>query len=228
MGVSGPKSPAKAAAPAGVVRPAATPGSTAVDPAIDAKAAGIGTTDAVTSKTVDASVIHGPTAAAQATLPNIPESFPIGALSELDARGLTGQTFMLDGGSLRGMKLVVRRVVDGEQPGFEITFKVCSSKLPALLKTLRSRKAKPGPMEFQGAELGEDGVAHFDKKTASLSPGSTHAAPETDSERDKWTLAHSAAKGSGEVEPVHTSTVSGSRAGSFGELRLSEIIITPG
>ena len=83
---------------------------------------------------IDAAALSGPTAVAtNAALSSITEVFPTDALSKVDGKGLSGSTYMLDGGSLRGLKLQVRRVKDGDQPGFELIFQVTADKLPGLL-----------------------------------------------------------------------------------------------
>ena len=147
--------------------------------------------------------IHGPvTSAGATTLPGIPESFPVAALSKLDAKGVQGDSFMLDAGSLRGLKLQVRRVVDGEDKGFEVVFKVHPAKLAKLLKTMEDRKAERGGVVFRGCDTNDDGLCEYNDKKSEISSSGTHAPKDIDSAAKKWALQLDGPKG-GSVEVVH-------------------------
>lgn len=141
-------------------------------------------------------------AKATTTLPNIGEVFPIGALSEIDGKGLGGQSFMLDGGSLRGLKLQIRRIKDGDQPGFEIVFQLTEDKIPAALERMKTKEAKPAAASFRGATLGEDGIAKYTEATGTIGTGSSHSPPDLNSSSSSWALALEDPKG-GKIDMVH-------------------------
>lgn len=152
---------------------------------------------------VDTTAISGPQAVAAAqSLPRIPEAFPIGALDKLDAKGLQGQTFMLDAGSLRGMKLQIRRVQDGDEKGFDVLFKVHPNKLDKLLEAMDKREAKACGLVFRGLELDADGVAKYTSASGQISSSGTHAPSDLDTNAAKWVKKADGPKG-GTIEVVH-------------------------
>ena len=67
------------------------------------------------SSKAQTNLIEGPDTVGATSMANIPEAFPLNDLGQLEARGLAGQTFLLDGGALKGMKLQIRRVIDGDR-----------------------------------------------------------------------------------------------------------------
>ncbi|MBI4815111.1 MAG: hypothetical protein HY791_02560 [Deltaproteobacteria bacterium] len=136
------------------------------------------------------------------SIPGVSETFPVQALESLDAKGLSGQTFMLDGGSLRGLKLRTRRIIDGDKPGFEILFKLTSSKIPGLLEKLDKAGASTTDLSFRGLELGEDGVAKLNAAKGVISTSSTHAPPDLDNTATKWVRRLEDQKG-GVIEVVN-------------------------
>jgi len=147
--------------------------------------------------------LAGPQALSEAqTLPRIAETFPVDALDKLVAKGVQGQTFMLDAGSLRGMKLQVRRVMDDGEPGFELMFKVHPSKLEGLLETMKKNEAKDCALVFRGAEVGEDGIAKFTSASGQISNSGTHAPSDMDTNASKWVLKADGTKG-GTIEVAH-------------------------
>ena len=107
--------------------------------------------------------------------------FPVSALDQIDGKGLSGQTFMLDGGSLRGLKLQIRRVKDGDQPGFEVVFQLTEDKLVGALERMKAKNATTAGASFRGAELGEDGVTKYTSKTGTIGTGSSHSPPDLNS-----------------------------------------------
>lgn len=151
---------------------------------------------------VDTSAIEGPSTVGAASVPGIAESFPVAALEKLAAKGVRGDTFMLDAGSLRGLELMVRRVKDGDEVGFEIMFKLHESKLGALLKQLENKEAKSAPVVFRGAEEDEDGIARYTAATSEISTSSTHAPKDIDGKPKQWALVIDGPKG-GKLEVVH-------------------------
>ncbi|MBI2375204.1 MAG: hypothetical protein HYV07_14505 [Deltaproteobacteria bacterium] len=132
---------------------------------------------------------------AQQTLPEISETFPIQALEKLGAKGIRGQTFMLDGGSLRGLKLRVRRVMDGGTPGFELSFRVTPSKIAPLMKKLEKAGAKRTELAFRGLDLGPDGIARFTSIRGSLSSSGTHTPSDIETNASQWVQKLEAPKG---------------------------------
>lgn len=152
---------------------------------------------------IDASALTGPTAVApKPALGNIPEVFPIDALSKVDGKGLSGSTYMLDGGSLRGLKLQVRRVKDGDQPGFELVFMVTADKLPGLLQRVKDKGGQPGPATFRGTELDEQGLTKYTATKGTIGTGYSHKPPDIDSSPDAWMLSVDDPKGA-KLEVVH-------------------------
>jgi len=150
-----------------------------------------------------AAKINGPTAvSAAATLTGIAEAFPIDALSKIDGKGLGGTTFLLDGGSLRGLKLQMRRVVDGDQSGFELSFQLTEGKLGGLLDRLKQKDAKSGAITFRGAELDDKGVAKLTSQVTTITSSSTHAPKNLSSNASAWALSLTDAKG-GKISVVH-------------------------
>lgn len=151
-----------------------------------------------------AKAVDGPT-----TIPGVRESFPITNLTKITGKGRSGDSFMLDGGALAGMKLQVRRVLDGEQAGFELVFKVASKEQARLLGAMKKRGGKVGPLEFRGADLGDDGIVRLNDKNGSVSEDSSYA-PSDMSDNDEWvTTVHD--KGGGIVELVHADAAHAAR-----------------
>jgi hypothetical protein len=152
---------------------------------------------------IDAAALTGPTAvAAKPALGNIPEVFPIDALSKVDGKGLSGSTYMLDGGSLRGLKLQVRRVKDGDQPGFELVFMVTADKLPGLLQRVKDKGGKAGPATFRGTELDEQGLTKYTATKGTIGTGYSHKPPDIDGSPDAWMVSVDDPKGA-KLEVVH-------------------------
>jgi hypothetical protein len=152
---------------------------------------------------IDAAALTGPTAVApKAMLGNIPEIFPIDALSKIDGKGLSGSTYMLDGGSLRGLKLQVRRVKDGDQPGFELVFMVTADKLPGLLQRVKDKGGTAGPATFRGTELDEQGLTKYTATKGTIGTGYSHNPPDIDSSPNTWAFAVDDPKGA-KLEVVH-------------------------
>jgi len=108
---------------------------------------------------------------------------------------------MLDAGSLRGLKLQIRRVKDEDKSGFEVLFRLTDSKIEGLEKRLIDKGAKRGSVIFRGAEEGDDGVCRYTANKALISTSSTHAPPDIDSNAKNWALSMTAAKG-GDIELV--------------------------
>lgn len=158
-------------------------------------------TDGVDLKTIDARRLEGPNTIALSTVPGIQESFPLHDLSLLDARGLAGQAFMLDGGSLKGLGLRARRVSVNGKPGFEISGRLTSAKLGPTLAAFTKRNAKPGPIRFDAARVGDDGVAQRSAKSAELSVGGSNMAPDTEGKASEWAQTLTGPKG-GTIELV--------------------------
>lgn len=152
---------------------------------------------------ISKSALSGPEkVASPPTVQGIAESFPVKALQKLEAKGIGGQTFMLDAGSLRGLKLEVRRVRDGTESGFELMFQLTESKLPALVEALKQQGASSVPLEFRELQLGEDGIATYGPARSQLSSSSTHAPKDLDGNAAQWALKLEGAKG-GTLEVVH-------------------------
>lgn len=147
--------------------------------------------------------LAGPEAVPSApSVKGVAESFPVTALGKLEAKGVSGQTFLLDAGSLRGLKLQVRRVLDAGAPGFELMFQLTGSKLPPLLDAMKQKGASAVPLEFREVVLGEDGVATYGAAKAQVSTSSTHAPKDLDSQAAQWVWKLEGAKG-GTLEVVH-------------------------
>ncbi|MBI4815584.1 MAG: hypothetical protein HY791_04980 [Deltaproteobacteria bacterium] len=157
-------------------------------------------TDSVAVNAAKAAV-SGPVVPAKVSLAGVPEQFPIADLSKLEAKGLAGQVFMLDGGALRGQKLEVRRVKDGEEPGFEILLRLAPEKIAALEESLTKAGGSKCSVEFRGLELGPDGTATYTAAKGALAAGSTHAPKDLDSAATQWATRASSPKG-GSVEVV--------------------------
>lgn len=150
-----------------------------------------------------AAALAGPGAVAKpSTLATVGETFPVDALSKIEGKGVSGQTFMLDGGSLRGLKLQVRRVKDGEQPGFEIIFQLTEDKLKGALERLETKGSTPGSVTFRGVEVGEDGIAKYTASTGTIGTGSSHSPPDLDSSATTWSRSVEDTKG-GRIDMVH-------------------------
>ncbi|MBI2377797.1 MAG: hypothetical protein HYV07_27595 [Deltaproteobacteria bacterium] len=132
---------------------------------------------------------------AAASLKSVPEQFPVGNLGSLEAKGLAGQAFLLDGSALRGQKLEVRRVKDGDQRGFEILFKLSPEKIAGLEEALGKNGGTKGAVEFRGLELGADGIATYTAGKGALSASSTHAPKDLDQAAAKWATKANAPKG---------------------------------
>ncbi len=145
---------------------------------------------------VASAALKGPALAPEGpSMATIPEAFPIDALSEIHGKGVSGDTFLLDGGSLRGLKLQVRRVVDGKQPGFELTFQLTPGKLDGLLERMKLKGAEATSTAFRGVVTGDDGIAKYTDQVATITSSSTHAPPDLDSNASAWTLRFTDGKG---------------------------------
>lgn len=139
---------------------------------------------------------------AATTVPGIPEEFPITALSKLEAKGAQGQTFMLDAGALRGLKLQIRRVKDGAEPGFELMLQLTAGRLTGLLERMDKAGAATGGVTFRGVDVGEDGIATYNSNNSTISSSSTHAPPDLNSNANTWARSLDGTKG-GKVEVVN-------------------------
>ena len=190
-----------------------TPPPTTTTPIVDTPAADVAvagnkkkapvtTVDSIKAPAIDTTALNGPTAVSKASLGSIPEAFPIDALSKIDGKGVSGTTFMLDGGSLRGLKLQVRRVVDGEQPGFELTFQLTEDKLKGMMERMNTKEAKSGSVAFRGVALNDQGVSKYTDQVATVSGSGTHSPPDLDSNASSWQLAVDDAKGA-KISVVH-------------------------
>lgn len=192
------------------LKPAAAPKSHASSPAAKAKAKPKATTASTATKKLsvaataaaleDAKVLSaalkGPALAPEGpSIATIPEAFPIDALSAIQGKGVSGDTYLLDGGSLRGLKLQIRRVVDGTQPGFELTFQLTPGKLDGLLERMKLKGAEATSTTFRGVVTGDDGIAKYTDQVATITSSSTHAPPDLDSNASAWTLRFTDAKG---------------------------------
>lgn len=164
-----------------------------------AKLSAAGLTAAAAAPTAPAAptaLVQGPGKVATATVvPGVAEVFPLDALSKVDGKGLSGTTFRLDGGSLRGQKLQIRRVVDAGKPGFELVFQLTEGKLPALIERAEAQGAKPTGVDFRSAELDKDGRASLGPKAATLEQSGTHAPPDLGDSASTWALSLTDAKG---------------------------------
>ncbi|MFO0726235.1 MAG: hypothetical protein U1E65_20795 [Myxococcota bacterium] len=140
--------------------------------------------------------LHGPVAVPEGpALATIPEAFPIDALSAIQGKGMSGDTFLLDGGSLRGLKLQIRRIKDGDQPGLELAFQVTPGKLEGLLERMKTKHAEAGSITFRGVELQPDGISKYTDQLATITTSSTHAPPDLDDNAAAWALKLKDAKG---------------------------------
>ena len=139
---------------------------------------------------------------ASVSVAGVAESLPVNKLSEIKGGGLTGDTFLLDGGSLRGMKLRVRRCVDTDGPGMDINFWVGGKSMDRLETALKNAKATAGPLEFRATKLGDDGLAHYTGGSSKVTEDDSYAPSDMSSNDDKWTLTASVPSG-GKVELAH-------------------------
>jgi hypothetical protein len=159
-------------------------------------AAGLSAAAAAATSAAPTSLIQGPAkVTAAAAVPGVAEAFPLDALAKVDGKGLSGTTFRLDGGSLRGQKLQIRRVVDDGKPGFELVFQLTEGKLPALITRAEAQGAKPTGVDFRSAELDSEGRASLGPKAATLEPSGTHAPPDLGDSASAWALALTDPKG---------------------------------
>lgn len=160
---------------------------------------GVGLAAAAAAPTAPAaptSLVQGPAkVTASAVVPGVAEVFPLDALSKVDGKGLSGTTFRLDGGALRGQKLQIRRVVDDGKPGFELLFQLTEGKLPALITRAEAQGAKPTGVDFRSAELDTAGRATLGPKAATLEQSSTHAPGDLGDSPATWALALTDPKG---------------------------------
>ena len=191
------------------LKPAVAPKSHASSPAEKAKAKPKAATTTATKKLsvaataaaleeakVLSAALKGPALAPEGpSIATIPEAFPIDALSAIQGKGVSGDTYLLDGGSLRGLKLQIRRVVDGKQPGFELTFQLTPGKLEGLLERMKLKGAEATSTTFRGVATGDDGIAKYTEQVATITSSTTHAPPDLDSNASAWTLRLTDAKG---------------------------------
>ncbi|MEE2904356.1 MAG: hypothetical protein VYC39_18650, partial [Myxococcota bacterium] len=136
---------------------------------------------------------------AATTIPGIQESFPLADLSQLEAKGVQGQTLMLDAGSLRGLKLQVRRVKDEGKPGFEIVFRLTDSKIDALEERFEKSGAKSQQLTFRSTETDDDGICNYTAEKETIKHSVIHAPTDLEQNADEWALRVEGKKG-GHIE----------------------------
>lgn len=102
--------------------------------------------------------LDGPRPQAKTDLPfdpqpegNVWTAFPLHDLGLIRTTGRHGQAFRLDSGSLRGMALMVRRVVDEGRQGFEISFEARGAAGETYRRRLVDRGAKTTTCSFRVA-----------------------------------------------------------------------------
>ena len=106
--------------------------------------------------------LDGPRAQPKADLPfdpqpegNVWTAFPLHDLGLIRTVGRHGQAFRLDSGSLRGMALMARRVVEQGNTGFEISFEARGNAGETYRRRLVDRGAKTATCTFRVATADE-------------------------------------------------------------------------
>lgn len=98
-------------------------------------------------------------------------AFPLHDLGLIQGKGRLGQPFQLDSGSLRGMAMTVRRVVDAlGRRAFDIDFEARAGSLEALRRKLLEKGAVEVPCAFPRTQLDPSG-ALVETQESSVLPG---------------------------------------------------------
>jgi hypothetical protein len=121
------------------------------------------------------SILAGPTVAGAVSVPGVGESFPVGDLSKIGGRGLSGDSFLLDGGAMEGMKLQIRRVRGQGGDGFEIVARLQGPAADRVRAALQKGGGTPGPLNFPAGRLGVDGVAELEERSGTVTEDSTYS-----------------------------------------------------
>ncbi|MBI4815279.1 MAG: hypothetical protein HY791_03405 [Deltaproteobacteria bacterium] len=129
------------------------------------------------------------------SVPGIPEAFPIADLSKISGRGYVGDVYLLDGGSLEGMKLQARRIRESGTPGLELTFRLQGQAHDRLMAAAKKAGAASGPLEFKARALGSDGILENTKKSGRVTADSGHAPKDMAHSDDNWCLSLEGNKG---------------------------------
>lgn len=129
------------------------------------------------------------------SIPGIREIFPLQDLGQIDGRGLVGDLFLLDGGAVDNMKVQVRRVREGGEPGFEVNFRLQKDALTKLIAAAKKAGGKAGPLEFVARTVGADGRLEKGSKTGEVTASSSYAPDHMSQDEGSWTTRLSGQKG---------------------------------
>lgn len=135
------------------------------------------------------SILAGPTVAGAVSVPGVGESFPVGDLSKIGGRGLSGDSFLLDGGAMEGMKLQIRRVRGQGGDGFEIVARLQGPAADRVRAALQKGGGTPGPLNFPAGRLGVDGVAELEERSGTVTEDSTYSPSDMSSDDQSWVLS---------------------------------------
>ncbi len=108
----------------------------------------------------------------------IQSEFPIAQLDDLKTVGRHATGFRLDGGSVRGMWVSARRIVEDKKKGFELFFWAHGAALGQFKERFDTLGAKKGTYQFTAADVSEsdpDGKAALHRKSKTWSPSSSTA-----------------------------------------------------
>jgi hypothetical protein len=157
-------------------------GSVAVDPAVvESK---ITTPSPADKAKIDKLITAPPLAAPALSGIEAARTFPLDALDAVVIASRAGVVFQLDGGFLDGMRLLARRLKDGDEDVLRLEFKIGGPSRPGFLERLEQAGAATGQLAFSELTpqaVGGQTVLVVEQNTTTIGAGtsSTHKAPNT-------------------------------------------------